>query len=77
MAVAMRRMNRDQALAEYARRRWLVLVQGGLFAIASTIPFLALLVPVLGVAALTHVLNTGQAIPGHRAMLGHPPLRLS
>ena len=73
MAVAMRRMNRTLALQEYARRRWPVLVQGGLLAFVSTIPFVALLVPVLGIAALTHVLNRGRAMPDGAAMLGHRP----
>ena len=68
MAVAMRRMSRAQALQEYGRRRGPVLVQGGLLAFASTVPFLALLVPVVGVAALTHVLNRDRGYawwPGH------------
>jgi len=58
VAVAMRRMSRPAAIELYRRRRVPVLVQGGLLALASTIPLLNLLVPVLGVAALTHVLDT-------------------
>jgi hypothetical protein len=86
MAVAMRRMTRPQALQEYARRRWPVLVQGGLLAFGSTVPFVALLVPVVGVAALTHVLNQGRlnqgrldrgplnrTMPAGATMLGHGP----
>ncbi len=57
VAVAMRRMPRHQALAVYAERRWAVLALGLLLALAGTVPLLNLLVPVLGVAALTHVLN--------------------
>lgn len=57
VTVAMRRMSRVDALRLYASRRWPVLLQGGLLALATTIPLLNLLVPVLGVAALTHVLN--------------------
>lgn len=57
VAVAMRRMSRDAALATYRRHRWPVLAQGGLLALAGTIPPLNLLVPVIAVAALTHVLN--------------------
>ena len=57
VAIAMRRMGRAEALAVYAGRRAPVLVQGGLWALAGTVPFLNLVVPVLGVAALTHVLN--------------------
>jgi uncharacterized protein involved in cysteine biosynthesis len=59
VAIAMRRMARPDALRTYASRRTPVLLQGGLLAIASTVPLLNLLVPVLGVAALTHVLNQG------------------
>ena len=84
MAVAMRRMTRPEALREYGRRRWPVLVQGGLLAFASTVPFVALLVPVVGVAALTHVFNAGRTgrgagpgwnrtMPSSAAMLGHGP----
>ncbi len=57
VAVAMRRMSREDALRAYARRRAPVLVQGGLLALAGAVPLLNLLVPVLGVASLTHVLN--------------------
>ena len=67
VAVAMRRMSRAEALAVYARRRAPVLVQGGLWALAGAVPFLNLVVPVLGVAALTHVLN--QAAPPPTAVL--------
>lgn len=57
VAVAMRRMPRRDALALYARRRGPILAQGALLALAGTVPLLNLLVPVLGVAALTHILN--------------------
>ena len=57
VAVAMRRMNRLAATRLYARRRARVLVQGVILALAATIPLLNLLVPVLGVAAMVHVLN--------------------
>ena len=57
VAVAMRRMGRAEALAVYERRRAAVLFQGGLLALASSVPVLNLVVPVLGVAILTHVLN--------------------
>ena len=65
VAVAMRRMTRREALRLYAARRGAVLLQGGLLAVASTVPLLNLLVPVLGVASLTHVLNAaGGALLG-------------
>lgn len=59
VAVAMRRMPRAQALLVYAGRRPAVLGLGLILALAGTVPLLNLLVPVLGVAALTHVLNRG------------------
>lgn len=57
VAVAMRRMTRPEALRFYVAHRAPVLWQGALLALASTVPLLNLLVPVVGVAALTHVLN--------------------
>lgn len=71
VAVAMRRMSRADALRLYARRRVPVLVQGGLLAALGTVPLLNLLVPVLGVAALTHVLNRS-APPPALALLRRP-----
>ena len=69
VAVAMRRMSRAEALGVYARRRAAVLVQGGLLALAGTVPFLNLLVPVVGVAALTHVLNQAALAPARQRLL--------
>ncbi len=66
VGVAMRRMGRSEALRVYAARRAPVLLLGGLFALAGTVPLLNLLVPVLGVAALTHVLNNAPH-PSERA----------
>jgi CysZ protein len=57
VAVAMRRMRRDQALALYRSSRPAVLFQGVLIAAGSLIPLANLLVPVLGVAAMVHVLH--------------------
>lgn len=57
VAVAMRRMGRRQAQDLYRRRRLAVLVPGMLLAIAATIPGVNLLVPVVGIAAMVHVLN--------------------
>ncbi|HYZ63796.1 MAG TPA: EI24 domain-containing protein [Acetobacteraceae bacterium] len=56
VAVAMRRMTRPEALDLYARERLLVFVPGVVLAIASTFPPLNLLVPVVGIAAMVHVL---------------------
>jgi len=55
--VAMRRMDRRAALALYRRLRPGVLFQGALATAASLLPVANLLVPVLTVAALTHVLT--------------------
>jgi uncharacterized protein involved in cysteine biosynthesis len=57
VAVAMRRMPRSAALALYRRRRLPVLAQGGLMVAAALVPVLNLFAPVLGVAALVHVLH--------------------
>lgn len=57
VAVAMRRMTRAAALALYRRRRVAVLAQGGLMVAGALVPVLNLLTPVLGVAALVHVLH--------------------
>lgn len=60
VAVAMRRMGRAQAQALYARRRGAVLAQGAVLALAGGVPGLNLLVPVLGTAAMVHVLHGGR-----------------
>ncbi len=57
VAVAMRRMGRRQAQVLYRRHRLPVLVPGMLLAVAATVPGVNLLVPVVGTAAMVHVLN--------------------
>jgi CysZ protein len=57
MGVAMRRMGRPEALRTYAAQRFSVLVQGVALALAGSVPGLNLLVPVVGTAAMVHVLN--------------------
>ena len=57
VAVAMRRMGRTAARAAYGKRRGTVLLQGAALAAAAAVPGLNLLVPVIGVAAMVHVLN--------------------
>lgn len=57
VAVAMRRMPRPAAMALYRRSRPAVLVQGGILALAAYVPALNLLVPVIGTAAMVHVLD--------------------
>jgi uncharacterized protein involved in cysteine biosynthesis len=63
VAVAMRRMTRREALALYGARRATVVFQGLLVAAGSLVPFVNLLVPVLGVAAMVHVLHGGPRRP--------------
>ena len=66
MAVAMRRMDRNGAEQVYRAARWTVLAQGAAIALAGTVPLLNLLIPVIGTAAMVHVLDrTVEAIrPG-------------
>lgn len=57
MAVAMRRMDRNGAEQVYRAARWTVLAQGAAMALAGTVPLLNLLIPVIGTAAMVHVLD--------------------
>ncbi len=57
VAVAMRRMDRPAAQALYRRRRVAVLIPGLLLAVAAMVPGLNLLVPIVGTAAMVHVLH--------------------
>ncbi len=56
-AVAMRRMSRRDADLLYYRRRGAVLVQGAALALGGTVPLLNLLLPVLGPAAMVHLVS--------------------
>jgi CysZ protein len=56
-AVAMRRMSRPSAEALYRRARPAVLMQGCVLALAGYVPLLNLLIPVVGTAAMVHVLD--------------------
>jgi uncharacterized protein involved in cysteine biosynthesis len=62
-AVAMRRMPRHDAEALYRRARPAVLAQGCILALAGYVPVLNLLIPVIGTAAMVHVLD--------RALVAH------
>ncbi len=62
--VALRRMGRAEALALYRRRRGPVLLQGAVLAVAASVPGLNLLVPVVGVAAMVHVVQSGLTAAG-------------
>jgi uncharacterized protein involved in cysteine biosynthesis len=57
VAVAMRRMPRAAAAMLYRRARPRVLVQGSILALAGYVPLLNLLIPVLGTAAMVHLLD--------------------
>ena len=59
--VAMLRMSRPEALALYRSRRVEVIFQGGLITAASYVPVLNLLAPVLGAAAMVHIVH--EAMP--------------
>jgi CysZ protein len=57
VAVAMRRMPRPIAESLYRSRRGVVLVNGAILAGAAYIPVINLLIPVIGTAAMVHVLD--------------------
>jgi uncharacterized protein involved in cysteine biosynthesis len=57
VAVAMRRMPRLQAEMLYRASRPAVLFQGAAMSLACSVPVLNLLVPVIGTAAMVHVLD--------------------
>lgn len=57
VAVAMRRMPRPAAESLYRRNRGVVLTQGALLAGAAYVPFLNLLIPIIGTAAMVHILD--------------------
>ena len=60
IAVALRRLSARDARAAYERRRWDVLVQGGLLTVAGSLPVVNFLLPVLGPACMVHVLLGGR-----------------
>jgi CysZ protein len=57
VAVAMRRLSRADTEALYRAVRPIALVQGGVMAAAAYVPVLNLLIPVVGTAAMVHVLD--------------------
>jgi CysZ protein len=50
-------MSRLDAELLYRRHRGIVLTQGGLIALASYVPLMNLLIPLIGTAAMVHVLD--------------------
>jgi uncharacterized protein involved in cysteine biosynthesis len=57
VTVALRRFDRRAAEALYLANRGTILAQGGILALAGYLPGLNLLIPVIGTAAMVHVLD--------------------
>jgi CysZ protein len=57
VAVAMRRMPRTMAESLYRANRGVVLTQGAVLALVAYVPVMNLLIPIVGVAAMVHVLD--------------------
>jgi uncharacterized protein involved in cysteine biosynthesis len=62
-AVALRRMPRPAAQAMYRHARPAIIAQGCILALAGYVPLLNLLIPVVGVAAMVHVLDQAMTLP--------------
>jgi len=62
MTVALRRFDRGVAQRLYTANRPAVLVQGGVMALAGYLPGFNLLIPVLGTAAMVHVLDAAMRL---------------
>jgi CysZ protein len=66
VGVAMRRMPRPVAESLYLQHREVILAQGGMLALAAYIPILNLLIPIIGTAAMVHILDMSIAgSPGY------------
>jgi CysZ protein len=72
VAVAMRRLNRPDAEALYRAVRPVALAQGGAMTAAAYFPLLNLLIPVVGTAAMVHVLDL--ALTGSGGVRSHHEL---
>ena len=70
MTVALRRFDRRSAERLYAANRPAVLVQGGVMALAGYLPGFNLLIPVLGTAAMVHVLDAAMRSDAGRGDVG-------
>ena len=70
MMVALRRFNRAAALRLYWANRPVVLAQGAIMALASYLPGVNLLIPILGTAAMVHVLDDAMRRTVGRAPFG-------
>ncbi len=60
--VAMRRMPRLKAELLYRRRRGLILAQGATLALAAYVPIMNLFIPIVGVAAMVHIIDTALTV---------------
>jgi CysZ protein len=67
VAVAMRRMPRAAAELVYRNARGIVLAYGGMMSVAAYFPLLNLFIPVIGTAAMVHVLDLALTSPHHRS----------
>ena len=72
LPVAMRRMPRRQAEAVYRAHRGRILAQGGLIALGVWLPVVNLIAPVIGMAAMVHVLDQIMTGPRNRVPLDRP-----
>jgi CysZ protein len=57
VAVAMRRMSLGEAVTLYRSQRLVVFVQGAILAVLTYIPLLNLFIPIIGIAAMVHVVD--------------------
>jgi uncharacterized protein involved in cysteine biosynthesis len=57
VGVAMRRMPRAMAESLYRQRRWTIMAQGAVLALAAYVPVMNLLIPIIGTAAMVHILD--------------------
>jgi CysZ protein len=57
VAIAMRRMPRPAAESLYRANRGIVLLQGAILALMAYVPVMNLLIPIIGSAAMVHVLD--------------------
>jgi CysZ protein len=66
VAVAMRRMPRPVAESLYRASRTVILGQGAILALVAYVPVINLLIPIVGTAAMVHVLDMALSAAEHR-----------
>jgi CysZ protein len=67
ISVALRRMRRHEAVARYRDQWWQVMLQGAALTLAGAVPVLNFLIPIIGPAAMVHVLMGVRMGEGRRA----------